>query len=130
MKTQKQIIGKIGEDLACEYYLSKKHLIKDRNYLRKWGEIDVITLNKGKLFFIEVKTICRRYICNKEIDRYRAENNVHFYKTERIKRTIQTYLLNLRSHTEVDWQFDVVVVTLSDENMEMLDMTTIEDVIL
>lgn len=58
-KTGKQIIGKIGEDLACEMLRKEGFKVIDRNYLKKWGEIDIVAIKGKKVHFVEVKTVSR-----------------------------------------------------------------------
>jgi Holliday junction resolvase-like predicted endonuclease len=36
---------------------SKASSIKERNYTKKWGEIDIIAIKEDKLYFIEVKSV-------------------------------------------------------------------------
>src|SRR3989338_520910 len=55
---QKSEVGKLGEDLACEYLVNKRFTIIERNFRKPWGELDIITKDsKGILVFVEVKTI-------------------------------------------------------------------------
>ncbi|MBI4691919.1 MAG: YraN family protein [Candidatus Terrybacteria bacterium] len=42
MQTDKQKIGEIGENTACKFLMKQGFIIKDRNYRKKWGEIDII----------------------------------------------------------------------------------------
>lgn len=35
-------IGQWGEEIACKYLENKGYLVIDRNFRRKWGEIDII----------------------------------------------------------------------------------------
>lgn len=50
-------IGKYGETLAKEFLLQKGYLILDANYkFSRYGEIDIIALDKDELCFVEVKT--------------------------------------------------------------------------
>ena len=65
-KTQK--IGEIGEGVACRFLVKRGFKIVERNYTRKWGEIDIIAKQtkrklfgpaREKLHFIEVKTVSR-----------------------------------------------------------------------
>ncbi|MBP9719182.1 MAG: YraN family protein [Candidatus Levybacteria bacterium] len=53
-------VGKLGEDLACEYLLKNNYTIVERNFHAKGGEIDIIAIETAKnqktLCFIEVKT--------------------------------------------------------------------------
>jgi|SRR3989338_7946556 len=58
MATKKSEIGKLGEDLACEYLVEKSFIICERNVRKPWGEIDIIAKDSGGiLVFVEVKTI-------------------------------------------------------------------------
>ena len=49
-------IGKIGEELACQYLEDNGYKIVERNFEAKQGEIDIIALDKQEIVFIEVKT--------------------------------------------------------------------------
>lgn len=55
---EKQIIGKIGENLACKYLKGEGYIIIGRNFRCRQGEIDIIAkdVNGKELVFIEVKT--------------------------------------------------------------------------
>lgn len=53
----KQKIGKLGENLSCNYLIKKGYKILDKNFSCKQGEIDIIAISDSKeLVFIEVKT--------------------------------------------------------------------------
>jgi len=55
---QKSELGKLGEDLACEYLKRLKYKIINRNFKRSWGELDVVAIAPDKtLVFVEVKTM-------------------------------------------------------------------------
>ncbi len=57
-KTNKQITGDIGEEIACGYLVKKGYKILKKNYWRPWGEVDIIAKSPYKvLTFVEVKTI-------------------------------------------------------------------------
>jgi len=65
------IIGKKGEDIASAHLKKNGYFIVLRNYAKKFGEIDIIAIDKDKtLVFIEVKTIVA------------DENNTEFIKPE------------------------------------------------
>jgi putative endonuclease len=53
-------LGNIGEDVACRYLRLNGHHIKDRNYLKKWGELDIVSIKGKTLRFIEVKAAVTR----------------------------------------------------------------------
>ena len=53
----KKKIGALGENMACRFLVEHGFRILDRNYNKKWGEIDIVA-EKDKIFrFIEVKTV-------------------------------------------------------------------------
>ncbi len=52
---QKNKAGKLAENFAAHFLTSKGYRIIERNFRSKFGEIDIIALRDGKLFFIEVK---------------------------------------------------------------------------
>lgn len=54
----KQVTGKFGEDLACEYLKKLNYIIIERNFSCYQGEIDIIAkdTSKNELVFVEVKT--------------------------------------------------------------------------
>ena len=129
--TEKQKIGKIGEDCACEYLKKKGYRIIDRNYLKKWGEIDIVAKNGKKIHFIEVKSVSRVMSndVNHETSGYRPEDNMHPWKLQRLGRAIQSYLLDKDIPDDIDWQFDVVTVYI-DMNKRLSKVFVLEDVVL
>jgi putative endonuclease len=50
--------GNYGEDIAVNYLISKGYTILERNFLSKYGEIDIIAEKEKTLIFVEVK--CRK----------------------------------------------------------------------
>jgi len=107
----KKKIGALGENMACRFLVKHGFKILDRNYSKKWGEIDIVA-EKDKIFrFIEVKSIV-----SYETDRYRPEENVHYQKLKRLSRVIQTYLLDKKVSYETEWQIDIMAVFLDLEN--------------
>lgn len=60
-KTEKQLTGKWGEDVACRFLEERGYNVVDRNFQVRMGEIDIIAWHEKKHFgrtlcFIEVKT--------------------------------------------------------------------------
>ncbi len=49
--------GRIGEDRACEYLAGRGLVVIARNCRTRYGEIDVIALDREALVFVEVKTM-------------------------------------------------------------------------
>ncbi|MCR4334417.1 MAG: YraN family protein [Patescibacteria group bacterium] len=126
----KNIVGKTGEDIACTFLMKQGFSIIERNYLKKWGEIDIIGLKEGTLHFFEVKTVSRDLNVTYETnDSYRAEDNIHLWKVKRLKRVIQTYLSSDGVKYGDNWQFNIITVLLDTvHNLNKVDLW--EDVIL
>ena len=49
-------VGRLGEELAAIMLIDKGYKIIEKNYRCRYGEIDIIAINKSVLTFIEVKT--------------------------------------------------------------------------
>lgn len=123
-KTQKQVIGERGEDIACDFLLKNGFKILDRNYLEKWGEIDIVARKRDEIRFVEVKTVSREKITDGD---YEPEDNIHPWKIKRLYRTIETYLLRKGIDDEVDWQLDAIAVYLNSRG-EVLKIEHLEDI--
>ncbi len=131
MQEEKHIhIGKLGEELATLFLMKHGYKVIQRNYLRKWGEIDIITSYNKILIFIEVKSITVGNISNviHETNSHRPEDNVHKAKQERLKRAIQTYLIENRLEDR-EWSFSVVTV-LIDQTNKKAKIELLDDIIL
>ncbi|MEK7574773.1 MAG: YraN family protein [Patescibacteria group bacterium] len=130
--TEKQKIGALGEEIASKFLVNKGYDVIDRNYRRKFGEIDVIVKKAGRIHFVEVKTVSREDLLNvtpETADSSRPEDNVHPWKLKRLSRAIQVYLLEKRVGEETEWQFDVVTVLLDSKN-KIARLKILEDLIL
>lgn len=118
-----QIIGLRGEEIACGYLLRHGYKILERNYTRKWGEIDIIAQKEGIICFIEVKSVT----CENSInDAHRPEDMVHPWKQRKLMRTIETYILG---HIVHKWRFDVICVYMNMKTRRAR-VKILEDVIL
>lgn len=101
--------GNMGEDIACSYLEKQGFLIQERNYLKKWGEIDIIAVKDKILHFIEVKSVADR---GGRLD-YRPEENVHELKQRKLRKIIQTYLHDKKYGIDVQFEFHVITVKLN-----------------
>ncbi len=107
-------IGAWGEKITANYLKRHGFMIVAMNYLKKWGEIDVIAKKDGKIHFVEVKTVSyetKEYL-NKAVSygTWRPEENVHPYKLKKLSRAIETWLAEY--NWEGDWQIDVAAVRI------------------
>lgn len=108
-KTAKRSFGDIGENVACVFLEKHGFEIIERNYSRKWGEIDIVCSKSGRIHFVEVKSVSSE-------TGIRGEENIHPQKIKRLERTIQTYLMKKR--TNMDWQLDLVLVSINTLSKE------------
>lgn len=116
--SKSQKIGELGEEVACMFLMKHGFTIQERNYTKKWGEIDIIADKKGKIYFIEVKSVsCATLPDFKDYNTFikRPEENMHPWKLKRLSRTIQTYLIHKRIGN-TPWQFDLMLVYLDIDN--------------
>lgn len=111
--SQHNTIGRIGEEIAAKWLSDRGYTIIDRNYLKKWGEIDIVAREtKGSLHFVEVKTVS--YETKLELERdisretWRPEEKVTKQKLSRMQRAIETWLLENKEQHE--FQIDVLSV--------------------
>ncbi len=103
--------GDIGEEIACFYLKKHGFLIQERNYLKKWGEIDIIALKEGILNFIEVKSIFERGVVD---NGHRPEENVHEFKVRKLRRVIQSYLNERKYGLDAEFKFHVITVRFNE----------------
>lgn len=111
MKTEKQNVGRRGEDAACEYLLKAGHLIVERNRRASHLETDIISLDSAGLHFVEVKTRTAPTTADPEV-------NVDKAKMRRMVRAANSYLhagdKPWTGDTEVF--FDVITVILDGDD--------------
>ncbi len=126
-KTEKRKIGDIGESVAAKYLEKRGFIVLDRNYLKPWGELDIVAKKGNKLHFIEVKAVSR--ITGKKIDVPRPEENMHKRKILRLNRVIQTYLLEKKISKTAEWQIDLLCVYL-DFSLKRARVEVLENITL
>ena len=134
--------GAFGENIAEKFLKNKGFYVICRNYRKKWGELDIVAEKDGVLHFVEVKTVSRRSYggppspngfdgtskFEQEINNYRPEDNMHPWKLQRLRRAIQTYLLEKYKSDPV-WQFDLACVFL-DQERRVAKIRFMENIIL
>lgn len=116
----KRRLGNIGENVACVFLQKHGYELIERNYLRKWGEIDIVAKRDGVMHFVEVKSVSgvtpvveQSSLRGRIKDTYRAEDNLHHHKLKRLQRVIQTYIME--KNLDCDWQLDLVVVKIDEK---------------
>ena len=94
--------------------------VLERNYLRKWGELDRICRKGETLHFVEVKSVSRG-------TPQRPEENMHFGKLRRLGRAIQTYMMEKK--LDCRWQLDLITVAIDKGNREA-EVNLIENIVI
>ncbi len=119
--------GQIGEDIVVKHLVKQGFKILERNYRKKWGEIDIIAEKNKILHFVEVKTVSYETLSDqtkKYYDQHQPEENVHFFKKKRLERAIQTYLAEKNVSYEtfdnegLEFQVDIAAVFLKKSTIE------------
>ena len=124
--TKKAEVGKIGEDLACQYLIEKNYTIIERNYRRPWGELDIIAIDPAKvLVFVEVKTIrqqtsdeCGNSAIHNERCRNVAalmpEDNLTSAKLKKLQKTAQLFAGKHQEYfnEQKGWRIDLLAICL------------------
>jgi len=129
-----QKTGEIGENIAVKFLVKHGYTVLDRNYTKKWGEIDIVAEKGNLLHFFEVKSVARADVNRdlpagrQEHDSYRPEDNMHPWKLKRLSRAIQTYILQ-KKLDDRDWQFDLLVVFLNLKDKKA-KVKMVEDIVL
>lgn len=104
--------GQLAENHADNWLRSQKVKILTRNFHSRWGEIDIIAIDKPALCFIEV-----RY--RKSSHFGTAAESVTFKKQQRIIKTAQAYLHQDQTHANKAARFDVLSLSGDLENPEI-----------
>ena len=118
--SKNQKTGEIGEDAVVKTLINKGFKIIERNYTRKWGEIDVVARKGNILHFIEVKSITVRDMFSREIF-YRPEDHMDAWKLMRLRRALQTYITDRNIREDQEWQFDLACVYLVGDEVKKVE---------
>ena len=110
--------GAAGEVLAARFLRTKGYEVLCSNYRTRFGEIDIIAVNKQYIAFVEVKT-------RSEDALYTPRKAVTAAKQDRI---IKTALLFLKEHpVDLQPRFDVIeIVTEKAHPMTVLELDYIQ----
>lgn len=116
-KFSTQNIGEKGEEYTVKFLEKKKYKILERNYRKRYGEIDIIAENKNYIVFVEVKTRHKDSMTS-------AADAVNRQKQIRIIKTASLYLAE--NETEKFCRFDVCEVYVNSDNLKLVDINYIE----
>ena len=104
MSIERQVLGKMGEELAVEELVRRGYAITARRYRTPGGEIDIVCDHEGVLVFVEVKT-------RADAEFGTAAEAVTPHKQRRLTRMARDYLAR-ELIVDRPCRFDVVTVML------------------
>jgi len=104
MTLARQILGKLGEDLAAAELERRGYVITARRYRTRCGEIDIVAEQDDVLVFVEVKT-------RENAEFGTAAEAVTWRKQRKLTRMANDYLTRERV-VDRPCRFDVVTVML------------------
>ena len=85
MKTQKRKTGDLGEAVAIRFLEQKGLSLVEQNYLKPFGEIDLVMKRGKEMFFVEVKT----GVVGSDWD---PEQNLDAKKLRKFERVVEYYI--------------------------------------
>ncbi|WP_234340287.1 YraN family protein [Gorillibacterium timonense] len=111
----RRLTGKAGEEAAAQYLLEQGHLIRERNWRCRSGELDIVAEEEGCLVIVEVRT-------RKPSVRFGTpQESVDARKQLQVRRTAEVYLYQHRL-TECRIRFDLISIRLNaDGSMQALE---------
>ena len=110
MPSAKRKFGDVGEKIAERYLVGKGYRIIEKNYLKPWGEIDIIAKKSEKIVFFEVKTREAKHV-----EHYLAESAVNRSKIRKLQKICETYLFERKYEYNQEWQIDVLAIAINKE---------------
>ena len=109
--------GRIGEEIACRFMRNRGFTVIERNYRKKYGEIDIICMKNQIIHFVEVKSTASENI-NQYNNEYSPAEHVHERKIRRLKKVMETYLFDRYQTTDINCRLDIIVVYISKVSKE------------
>jgi putative endonuclease len=98
-----KLTGQYFENLACNYLLNKNLELIQRNYITKYGEIDIIMRESTTVVFVEVRA--RKNV----LYGYPIET-IDYKKQAKIIKTASYFLMNNTKYETLPYRFDAVTL--------------------
>lgn len=108
-------ISLFGENIACEYLLSKGFSIIDRNWRFLHLEVDIIAKYKNTLVFVEVKTRNCKFTDNQIL-------TISKKKQKNLLNVARYFIQEYKDYDEI--RFDVIFVNKSRHGFQINHITS------
>lgn len=109
-------IGKIGEQLAKDYFLKQKYKILFCNYRLNHLEIDIIALKQNILYFIEIKTRhYQQYDLEKNLN-ILPEEEFSYIKKQKFITASKLFLAKNYQFKNLQFQLMLITIYLFDDH--------------
>ena len=105
--------GKLGEEIALKYILSKGGNVIEKNYRTKMGEVDLIAKLNGELVFVEVKS-------RSNINYGYPSESVNYKKKRKIINVAKYYILE-NSLENLSIRFDVIEIYFNEKKINHIE---------
>jgi putative endonuclease len=110
----KKAVGKKGEEVAVAYLIKKRYSILDRNFVCRFGELDIVAREGKTIVFVEVKS-------RRDQSYGPPQLAVTEFKQRQIARAATFYLLQ-KKETGANARFDVIAIVFHpSEGVVLLD---------
>ena len=106
MSTIRTQFGMRCEEAVCELLMSQGYVIRDRNWRRPWGEIDIVATLDGIVHFVEVKA------STIHTTGFEPHLRANATKMRKVERTARSWLAYHSCSPETEWQLDVASVIM------------------
>ncbi len=124
MSNYKQMLGRLGEDMAAEYFIKHNYKILERNYRCRLGEIDLIVLGKNGiepvLVFVEVKT-------RRSLNYGTPAESITWKKQNKIRKVAAWYMADHPESKGWNIRFDAILILKNQGNGENYDLEHISN---
>ena len=118
MNNYKKLIGEFGESLARDYLISKGYRILNMNYRNRFGEIDIVCMNKDLLIFCEIKSSYSNSFG------FPIES-VTYYKQNQIIKLSKLYSMS-KKYFDYNIRYDIIEIIFNNLNSSYI-INHIED---
>lgn len=100
-----------AETLACEWLIARGFEIIDRNFQKRFGEIDIIAKKTETLHFIEVKS-------------GEGFDPIYAFTKAKLKKVVMTAMSYMESR-RIDTPFCIDALIVRDNEIELIENVTI-----